>query len=102
MLAWIIRCLLLLAAPIAALFVSRDALNFGVFEMLVAVVLIVGFVLAAAGLYGPPLSLPEECSSIGRAPVSKTGGRGFEPLQPCQDLVAVSYTHLTLPTIYSV
>ena len=25
MLAWIIRCLLFLAAPIAALFVSRDA-----------------------------------------------------------------------------
>ena len=24
------------------------------------------------------------CSSIGRAPVSKTGGRGFESLQPCQ------------------
>lgn len=48
MLAWIIRCLLLLAAPIAALFVSRDALNFGVFEMLVAIVLMVGIVLAAA------------------------------------------------------
>ncbi|TKW77008.1 MAG: hypothetical protein DI543_17960 [Bradyrhizobium icense] len=58
MLAWIIRCLLLLAAPIAALFVSRDALNFGVFEMLVAVVLIVGFVLAAAAwsLRGKSLS----------------------------------------------
>lgn len=48
MLAWIVRCLLLLAAPIAALFVSRDALNFGVFEMLVAIVLMVGVVLAAA------------------------------------------------------
>lgn len=48
MLAWIIRCLLLLAAPIAALFVSRDALNFGVIETLVAVILIVGFALAAA------------------------------------------------------
>jgi hypothetical protein len=48
MLAWIIRCLLLLAAPIAALFVSRDALNFGVFEMLVAIMLMVGVVLAAA------------------------------------------------------
>jgi hypothetical protein len=58
MLAWIIRCLLLLAAPIAALFVSRDALNFGVFEMLVAVILIVGFALAAAAwsLRGKPLS----------------------------------------------
>jgi hypothetical protein len=58
MLAWIIRCLLLLAAPIAALFVSRDALNFGVFEMLVAVILMVGVVLAAAvwSLRGKSLS----------------------------------------------
>ena len=48
MLAWIIRCLLVLAAPIAALFVSRDALNFGIIEMLVAVMLIVLAVLAAA------------------------------------------------------
>lgn len=48
MLAWIVRCLLLLAAPIAALFVSRDALNFGVIEMLIAVVLMVGLVMAAA------------------------------------------------------
>jgi hypothetical protein len=48
MLAWIVRCLLLLAAPIAALFVSRDALNFGIIEMLVATMLIVGFVLAVA------------------------------------------------------
>ena len=40
--------------------------------------------IAAAGLYGPPLSLPEECSSIGRAPVSKTGGCRFEPCHSCQ------------------
>ncbi len=48
MLAWIIRCLLFLAAPTAALFVSRDALNFGIVEMLVAIVLIAGFAVAAA------------------------------------------------------
>jgi uncharacterized membrane protein (DUF485 family) len=48
MLAWIIRCLLFLAAPIAALFVSRDALNFGIIEMLVAIILVVVFVMAAA------------------------------------------------------
>jgi hypothetical protein len=48
MLAWIVRFMLFLAAPIAALFVSRDALNFGVIEMLVAVILIVLLVLAAA------------------------------------------------------
>ena len=27
-----------------------------------------------------------ECSSIGRAPVSKTGGWGFESLRSCQDV----------------
>ncbi len=48
MLAWIVRCLLLLAAPIAALFASRDALNFGIVEMLVAIILMVGVVLAAS------------------------------------------------------
>ena len=48
MLAWVIRCLLLLAAPIAALFVSRDALNFGIIEMLIAIMLMVGVVMAAA------------------------------------------------------
>src|SRR6185312_16849913 len=29
-------------------------------------------------------SIPQECSSIGRAPVSKTGGRRFEPCHSCQ------------------
>ena len=48
MLAWIIRWLLFLAAPITALFVSRDALNFGIVEMLVAIILVAGFALAAA------------------------------------------------------
>lgn len=48
MVAWIVRCLLFLAAPIAALFVSRDALNFSIIEMLVAILLLVGFVMAAA------------------------------------------------------
>lgn len=46
--AWIVRLLLFMAAPIAALFVSRDALNFGVIETLVAIMLIALFVLAAA------------------------------------------------------
>ena len=48
MAAWIVRLLLLLAAPIAALFVSREALNFGVIETLIAIVMIALFVLAAA------------------------------------------------------
>jgi len=62
MLAWIIRCLLFLAAPIAALFVSRDALNFDIIEMLVAIILIVGLVLAAAAwtLRRKPLAAPPE------------------------------------------
>jgi hypothetical protein len=48
MVAWIIRALLFLAAPVATLFVSRDALNFGVIETLVAIMLISLLVLAAA------------------------------------------------------
>jgi hypothetical protein len=39
MITWILRVSLVLAAPIAALFVSRDALNFGIVETLVAVTL---------------------------------------------------------------
>jgi hypothetical protein len=49
MLGWIVRILFILAAPIAALLVSRDALNFSLVQTLVAIVLIVAFVgLAAA------------------------------------------------------
>lgn len=40
--AWIIRCLLFIAAPVTALFVSRDALNFGVINVLVAIALGIG------------------------------------------------------------
>jgi hypothetical protein len=49
MLGWIVRILFMLAAPIAALLVSRDALNFGLVQTFVAMILIVAFVgLAAA------------------------------------------------------
>ena len=42
-------------------------------------------------------SVPQECSSIGRAPVSKTGGRRFEPCHSCQLNQAVSSTlHRTI------
>jgi hypothetical protein len=34
--AWIVRFILMLAAPIAALFVARDALNFSTVQSLVA------------------------------------------------------------------
>jgi hypothetical protein len=46
--AWILRIVLIIAAPLAALFVSRDALNFGIVETLVAVILIAGAALLAA------------------------------------------------------
>jgi hypothetical protein len=40
--------------------------------------------IAAADLYGPPHPLSEECSSMARAPVSKTGGCRFESCHSCQ------------------
>lgn len=48
MLGWIVRILFILAAPIAALLVSRDALNFDLVQTLVAIVLIVAFIGLAA------------------------------------------------------
>lgn len=41
---WIVRILLFIAAPIASLFVARDALNFGFFQMIVATILVAAFV----------------------------------------------------------
>jgi len=54
--AWIVRVLFILAAPITALLVAREALNFGVIETFVAMLLIVGLAgLAAAwSIYRPP------------------------------------------------
>ena len=48
MFPWIWRLLLLLAASITALFVSRGALAFGIIDTLVAA-LIIGFAIVAAG-----------------------------------------------------
>jgi hypothetical protein len=48
MLSWIVRILFALAAPIAALVVSRDALNFDLIQTLVAVILIVALVAVVA------------------------------------------------------
>jgi hypothetical protein len=42
LITWISRVILVLAAPITALFVSRDV-NFGIVETLAAVTLIAGF-----------------------------------------------------------
>jgi len=47
-LAWIFRCLMFLAALVTGLFISRDALNFGIVQTLIAIVLIAVGVLAAA------------------------------------------------------
>ena len=44
----VLRVLLFVAASITALFVSRDALNFGVIEALIAVILIAAFCLIMA------------------------------------------------------
>ena len=40
---------------------------------------------------GGDAGFPQECSSIGRAPVSKTGGRRFEPCHSCQQNQILSY-----------
>ena len=48
MLSWIVRLLFVLAAPIAALFVSRDALNFDLIQTMVAIILIVVIVAVVA------------------------------------------------------
>ena len=48
MLSWIIRILLAIAAPIAALFVARDTLNFSLIQTMIAIVLIVAFIAVAA------------------------------------------------------
>ena len=50
MLGWIVRILFILAAPIAALMVSRDALNFGLIQTVVAMILVTGIVGLAAAL----------------------------------------------------
>jgi hypothetical protein len=50
MLGWIVRILFILAAPIAALMVSRDALNFGLIQTMVAMILVTGIVGLATAL----------------------------------------------------
>lgn len=45
---WIVHTLLYIAAPITALLVARDALNFGALQMMVTTVLIAVLVCIAA------------------------------------------------------
>jgi hypothetical protein len=47
--AWLLRLLSVLAAAITSLFVARDALNFGIIEILVTVTLVVGTAVIAVG-----------------------------------------------------
>jgi hypothetical protein len=47
--AWLLRLLSVLAAAITSLFVARDALNFGIIEILVTVALVVGVAVIAVG-----------------------------------------------------
>lgn len=48
MIGWAIRFLLLAAGAVAALFVAREAENFGVVQGMVAVALVAGVVLVVA------------------------------------------------------
>lgn len=48
MLSWIVRVFFALAAPITALVVSRDALNFDLIQTMVAIILIVASVALVA------------------------------------------------------
>lgn len=41
---WILRILLLIAAPIAAMLVARDTLNFEIVQTFVAIILIIAFI----------------------------------------------------------
>jgi hypothetical protein len=52
MLAWIVRILFIMAAPIAALLVPRDSLNFSLLQTMIAIILLVAFIGLAAALTG--------------------------------------------------
>ena len=47
--AWLLRLLSVLAAAITSLFVARDALNFGIFQTLLMMTLIIGAAALAVG-----------------------------------------------------
>ncbi len=48
MLSWIVRVFFALAAPIAALFVARDVLNFDLIQAMLAIILLVVFIAVVA------------------------------------------------------
>ena len=48
MLSWIVRLFFALAAPITALFIARDALNFDLIQTMVAIILVVVLIAVVA------------------------------------------------------
>lgn len=50
MIGWIVRILLVFAGVIASWFIAHDALNFGIVQMIVAIIVFVLFILIAAFL----------------------------------------------------
>jgi hypothetical protein len=46
--AWILRILMFVAAPIAGLFVARDTLNFTILQTMITIVLIIGVLILVA------------------------------------------------------
>ena len=58
MLGWVVRILFALAAPITALFVARDALNFGMIQTIVTMLLVTGLVGLVAAFSGRDRQAP--------------------------------------------
>ncbi len=46
--AWILRILMFVAAPIAGLFVARDTLNFTILQTMITILLIIGVLILVA------------------------------------------------------
>ena len=58
MLGWVVRILFAIAAPITALFVARDALNFGLIQTMVTMFLVTGLVGLVAAYTGRDRQTP--------------------------------------------
>ncbi|MEY9131027.1 hypothetical protein ACVIWV_003027 [Bradyrhizobium diazoefficiens] len=58
MFGWIVRVLFTIAAPITALFVSRDALNFGLIQTIVTMLLVTALVGLIAAYSGRDRGVP--------------------------------------------
>lgn len=58
MLGWLVRILFAVAAPITALFVARDALNFGLIQTVVTMLLVTALVWLIAAYTGRDQQTP--------------------------------------------